>query len=139
MSDIVWKTRDEIEEAMERECADLRAQLEAVTRERDGLAQTISINAREAARLREALKWSLDELDAAQFDPDEHSQDAVTARWRATDKARAALASAPIDEPTRADAEGWLKAGPEEPGGTLAFHAESSAETATARPSGETP
>lgn len=35
MSGIVWKTRDEIEEAMERECADLRTQLEAVTRERD--------------------------------------------------------------------------------------------------------
>lgn len=53
----------------------------------------------DAARLREALKWSLDELDAAPFDPDEHSQDAVTARWRATEMARAALASAPIDEP----------------------------------------
>lgn len=50
---------------------------------------------RDATRLREALEWALSELDATPFDPDEHSQEAVAARWLDTEKARATLASVP--------------------------------------------
>ena len=50
---------------MGREFTALRAQLEAVTRERDGLAQTISINARETATLALRIATLERERDAA--------------------------------------------------------------------------
>lgn len=139
----------------------LRAQLEAVTRERDALLEERRLVALElgcglrvplpgrladvaahlvaqvrigearltrerdearadAARLREALTQVRDAMCATGQEPDgddDPRRPVASAVWHA-------LASTPSAEPTRAHAERWLSDGPEEPGGTLAFHAE---------------